>query len=165
MIKRYFVVISFSSLIIVFLGYLWLSSTLKPAAPAVTFNDLTGQQFTLEELKGKPVVINFWSTSCPSCVDEIPLFVETTKKYKDQIKIIGVAMDYDPISHIQAMTKNKQINYSIVSDVQGKLAKAFDDVNLIPTTIFISKTGRIYNRKLGKISRQEIEINVQQLML
>lgn len=128
--------------------------------------DLQGRQFTLEQLRGKAVVVNFWATTCPGCVAEIPALVALSQKYTPQdLIIVGVAMDYDPESQVREMVRQKDMDYPIVLDSTGELAKAFGNVTLTPTTFFITRQGTIFRQVLGEISHSELENIVQGLLL
>lgn len=164
--KKDFAVLGFLTLLGALLAYLWLAPSGHPMAPKAQFKDLQGQQFSLEQLKGKPVIVNFWATTCPGCVKEIPALIDLSEKYSQQgLVIIGVAMDYDPESQVREMVRQKGMNYPIVLDSNGNLAKAFGNVSLTPTTFFISKQGTIYKHKLGEMSHAELETNIQSLIL
>ena len=158
-------VIAFIVILAALLGYLWLAPAGQPSAPQAKFTEIKGSQFTLAQLKGKPVIINFWATECPGCVNEIPLFVELYKKYAPQnLVIIEVAMGYDPESQVREMVRQKQMDYPIVLDSDNQLVKTFN-INVTPTTLFISKDGKMIKRKLGEMSHSELETTIQSMVL
>ena len=164
--KKDFAVIGFVVLLGALLGYLWLAPSGQAPAPQANFKDLQGKQFSLEQLRGKPVIINFWATTCPGCVLEIPALVELSQKYSaNNLVIIGVAMDYDPESQVREMVRQKKMTYPVVLDSKGELAEAFGQVTLTPTTFFISKEGKIFKQKLGEMSHAELETTIQGLIL
>ena len=164
--KKDFAVIGFVVLLGALLGYLWLAPSGHPLAPQAHFKDLQGNQFSLQQLKGKPVIINFWATTCPGCVLEIPALVELSHKYSAQnLVIIGVAMDYDPESQVKEMVRQKKMSYPVVLDSDGKIAQSFGQVTLTPTTFFISKEGKIFKHKLGEMSHTELETVIKSLIL
>ncbi len=164
--KKDFAVFSFILAVAALLAYLWLSPSGHPVAPTAAFKDLHGKQFTLAELNGRPVIINFWATTCPGCVKEIPVLIQMADKYAaQQLQIIGVSMNYDPESQVREMVKQKKMNYTIVLDSSGELARTFNNVTLTPTTFFINKQGQIIKHKLGEMSHNEMENNIQQIML
>ena len=164
--KKDFAVIGFVVLLGALLGYLWLAPSGHAPAPQANFKDLQGKQFSLEQLRGKPVIINFWATTCPGCVLEIPALVELSQKYSaNNLVIIGVAMDYDPESQVREMVRQKKMTYPVVLDSKGELAEAFGQVTLTPTTFFISKDGKIFKHKLGEMSHAELETTIQGLIL
>jgi len=158
-------IISFISILGALIIYLWFAPSGQSPAPDADFKDLQGNHFSLEQLKGKPVVVNFWATSCPGCVLEIPALVELSRQYEAaNLKVIGVAMDYDPLSQVKEMVRQKNISYTIVSDTDGEIARVFGNVSLTPTTFFISKEGLIYRHKLGEMSHSEMETTIQKIL-
>lgn len=161
-----FSILGFIALLGALLGYLWLAPSGQAPAPQASFTDLQGNSFSLEQLKGKSVIINFWATTCPGCVVEIPALVELYHQYASRnLVIIGVAMDYDPESQVREMVRQKNMTYPVVLDTNGEIAKAFDNVTLTPTTFFISKTGTIFKHKLGEMTHTELETTIQSLIL
>jgi len=124
----------------------------KPGAPASTFTTLEGKTLTLDELRGKVVLVNFWATSCPGCVKEMPDMVEVYREYQDRgFEIIAVAMSYDPPNYVKSFVQTRQLPFPVALDVDGAHARAFGNVQLTPTTFIIGKDGRILEQKLGEI--------------
>ncbi len=159
-----FAIPAFIMILVLLLAYLWLAPSGQPPAPEVNFTDIHGNQFTLSDLKGRPVIINFWATECPGCVNEIPLLIESYKKYQSNgLLIIGVAMAYDPESQVKEMVRQKNMRYPIVLDTQEVLGKAFS-IKVTPTTLFIDKDGNIHKRKLGEILHTELETTIHDLL-
>jgi peroxiredoxin len=133
-------------------GALAYSLVDKPGAPASTFTTLEGKTLTLDELRGKVVLVNFWATSCPGCVKEMPDMVEVYREYKDRgFEIIAVAMSYDPPNYVKSFVQTRQLPFPVALDVDGGHARAFGNVQLMPTTFIIGKDGRILEQKLGEI--------------
>ncbi len=127
-----------------------LSLFKKEAAPAVTFKTLSGEQLTTESLKGKVVLVNFWATSCSTCIQEMPEMVETYKKYQERgLEFIAVAMNYDPPNYVLNYAETRQLPFKVALDVDGSAAKSFGDVKLTPTTFVIDKQGNIIKRYVG----------------
>ncbi len=130
-------------------GYLSLSTT--QAAPAVTFTALNGDKVALQSLRGKVVMVNFWATSCTTCVKEMPDMVRTYNKFKDKgLDFVAVAMSYDPPNYVLNYAQTRQLPFRVALDAQGEVAKSFDDVKLTPTTYVIDKNGNIIKRYVGE---------------
>ena len=124
----------------------------KPGAPAATFTTLEGKTLTLDALRGKVVLVNFWATSCPGCIKEMPGMVETYKQYKDRgFEIVAVAMSYDPPNYVLNFVQTRQLPFPVALDVDGAHARAFGNVELTPTSFVIDKDGRILEQKLGEL--------------
>ncbi|MDP2056947.1 MAG: TlpA disulfide reductase family protein [Thiobacillus sp.] len=124
----------------------------KPGAPAATFTTLEGKSIALDELRGKVVLVNFWATSCPGCIKEMPGMVETYNQYRDRgFEIIAVAMSYDPPNYVLSFVQTRQLPFPVALDVDGAHARAFGNVQLTPTSFIIGKDGRILEQKLGEL--------------
>ena len=123
----------------------------KPAAPEVTFVSLTGQKISSQSLRGKVVMVNFWATSCVSCVREMPAMVDTYNKFKGQgLEFVAVAMKYDPPNYVINFTETRKLPFIVALDSGGDIAKAFNDVSLTPTTFVIDKDGKIIKKYVGE---------------
>ena len=124
----------------------------KPRAPASTFTTLEGQPVSLEALRGKVVLVNFWATSCPGCVKEMPGLIETYRQYKDRgFEVVAVAMSYDPPNYVVNFARTRQLPFPVALNVNGEHARAFGNVQLTPTSFIIGKDGRILEEKLGDL--------------
>ena len=127
-----------------------LSLFKKETAPSVSFKTINGEQIALESLRGKVVMVNFWATSCTTCVAEMPEMVETYNKYADKgLELVAVAMSYDPPNYVLNYTEARQLPFKVALDTDGSAAKSFGDVKLTPTTFVIGKDGSILKRYVG----------------
>ena len=144
-------------------GYLSLST--KKAAPDVVFTDLKGQTVTLKSLRGKVVMVNFWATSCVTCVKEMPQMVETYNKYQAQgLDFIAVAMSYDPPNYVINYAETRKLPFKVALDPQDSLAKSFGDVKLTPTTFVIDKDGNIIKRYVGEPVFAELHLLLEKAL-
>lgn len=136
-------------------GYLSLSS--QKAAPDVTFTSIAGEKIPMQSLRGKVVMVNFWATSCATCVREMPQMVQTYNKFKDKgLDFVAVAMSYDPPNYVLNYAQTRNLPFKVALDTQGDLAKRFGDVQLTPTTYVIDKNGKIIKRYVGEPSFAEL---------
>lgn len=120
------------------------------AAPASSFVMLDGSQKTTADLKGKVTLVNFWATSCVTCVAEMPELIATHQKYSPKgYDTIAVAMSYDPPSYVVNFANSRQLPFSVAIDNTGDVAKAWGDVKLTPTTFLVNKRGEIVKRYVG----------------
>jgi peroxiredoxin len=132
------------------------------AAPAVTFTALTGEQVSTADLRGRVVLVNFWATDCAVCVKEMPRMVTTYNKYRQQgFEFVAVAMRHDPPNYVIDYTERNALPFRVALDPMGKLAKAFGDVKLTPTTIVIDKRGNIVTRILGEPDFAKLEALIE----
>ena len=144
-------------------GYATMNSS--EAAPDVTFISLAGDKVSTQSLRGKVVMINFWATSCTTCVKEMPQMVETYNKFKGQgLEFVAVAMKYDPPNYVVNYTATRKLPFTVALDSGGDLAKAFGDVALTPTTFVIGKDGKILRRYVGEPEFPELHALLQKAL-
>lgn len=134
------------------LGGLAFTLLNKDEAPAVAFNTISGQKMELQQLRGKMVLVNFWATSCPGCVQEMPKMAEAYKQYHDRgFEVVAVAMDYDPPDHVLHFADKNKLPFPVVLDADGTIAKAFGDVQVTPTSYVLDQQGNIVQRIMGEV--------------
>jgi peroxiredoxin len=105
----------------------------------------------LTDLKGKVALINFWATSCTTCVREMPHIVETHQKFHTAgLETLAVAMQYDTPEYVNAFVQSRQLPFRVALDTTGDLAKGFGPVELTPTTFLVNRKGEIVKRYIGE---------------
>jgi len=135
------------------------------AAPASTFVLLDGSKKTTEDLKGKVTLVNFWATSCVTCVGEMPKVIATYDKYKAQgYDTLAVAMSYDPPSYVVNFAETRNLPFKVAIDNTGAVAKAWGDVALTPTTYIVNKRGEIVKRYVGEPDFAELHKLIEKLL-
>jgi len=118
--------------------------------PPVDFSlmDINGQQFTLSQFKGKIVFLNFWTTWCPECRNEMPSMEKLQRKLKGQnFAMIAVNLQ-EPTLRVKDFLKQYQLTFSILLDTKGKIAQQFG-IRAIPTTYILDKDGGIIGKAFG----------------
>ena len=121
------------------------------AAPESTFVLLDGSKQTSADLKGKVTLVNFWATSCVTCVAEMPELIATYDKYKGRgYDTLAVAMSYDPPSYVVNFAETRKLPFKVAIDNTGAVAKAWGDVKLTPTTYLVNKRGEIVKQYVGE---------------
>lgn len=132
-------------------SFVYQSTSKGKAAPDVTFVQLNGERVSLASLRGKVVMVNFWATSCTTCIKEMPDMVATYNKYKDQgLDFVAVAMQYDPPNYVVNYAQTRQLPFKVALDTDASAARAFGDVQLTPTTFVIDKNGKIIKQYVGE---------------
>jgi peroxiredoxin len=151
--------------VVLVFAVVWFMPAGLRQAPPLVGQTLDGRTLTLEDLRGQPVLITFWSTTCPSCIEEMPHLVELYQELNPKgLEIIGVAMAYDPPAQVRALVEHRQLPYPIVLDTQSRIARAFDDVRLTPTTVLISPQGRIAQYWLGPLDLPKLRDTLQRML-
>lgn len=136
-----------------------------PAAPQSSFVMLDGTQKDTSQLKGKVTLVNFWATSCVTCIAEMPKLISTYGKYSSQgFDTIAVAMSYDPPSYVVNFAQTRKLPFNVAIDNTGTVAKAWGDVQLTPTTYLVNKRGEIVKRYIGEPDFAELHHLIETLL-
>ena len=140
------------------------------AAPDVTFKDLQGHDVPVSSLKGKVVLVNFWATWCEPCQMEIPWLIDFQRKYGSKgFTILGVAMDDDGAKVVAPFVQDKlwdvdgtkmKMNYPIVIGTDD-VAQKFGGLLGLPTSVLVSRAGKMVKRVLGLITPAELDKEIQ----
>jgi len=130
-------------------------------APSFRLNDLSGQPVSLENMRGKVVLLNFWATWCLSCREELPEFDRLYHKYRDSgFVMIGISVDASA-DRLAAFMKKRPVGFPVIIDAQGSVAEAYRFSGL-PAGFLIGRDGVIVRtyRGSGKdlISMYETDI-------
>ncbi len=120
-------------------------------APDSRFVLLDGSTMTTADLRGKVTLVNFWATTCVSCVKEMPALVDTYNKFQHRgFETIAVAMSYDPPDWVANFATTRQLPFKVALDNTGEIARDWGEVRLTPTTYLVDRQGRIVKRYLGE---------------
>ncbi len=139
--------------------------TRRSLAPEVAYTLLDGRPGHTAALRGKVLLVNFWATSCVTCVHEMPSLVATWRKYQRAgYEMLAVAMSYDPPAQVALFAETRALPFGVVIDNTGAIARAFGDVSLTPTTFVIDKRGGIAQRYLGAPDFTELHQRVETLL-
>ncbi|OYQ42544.1 redoxin [Rhodoferax sp. TH121] len=161
--KKHIVVASIVAAAALVAGGMWLSSS--KAAPASTFVLLDGSQKPSASLQGKVTLVNFWATSCVTCVAEMPELVATFEKYKSQgYGTVAVAMAYDPPSYVVNFVQTRKLPFDVAIDNTGAVAKAWGEVGITPTSYLVNKRGEIVKRYVGAPNMPELHQLIETLL-
>ncbi len=132
----------------------WLVACSDKAAsqlPDLPFTQLDGSVHRTSELKGRVTVVNFWATSCSTCVKEMPQMVATHKRFAAQgLEFLAVAMSYDPPAYVMQFARTRQLPFRVAIDHDGSIAQGFGDIQITPTTFVIDRRGNIAKRYIGE---------------
>ena len=146
-----------SGMLIALAALFYQSLAARAAAPDVTYMNIKGEKISTQSLRGKVVLVNFWATTCSTCIAEMPQMVSTYNKYHQRgLEFVAVAMSYDPPNLVLNYAETRQLPFHVALDLQGQIAQAFGDVKATPTTFLIDKQGRIVKRFVGKPSFEQL---------
>jgi peroxiredoxin len=121
-------------------------------APELSMLSVDGEELRLPAYRGRPVLVTFWSTTCPSCVREIPHLIDLYRELAPRgLEIIGIAMAHDPPDQVLAMRKSRGMPYPVTLDIHANAAHAFGNVRVTPTSFLIAPDGRVVQRRIGRL--------------
>lgn len=144
----------------------WRHSPKQLAEPAGWVFDLRlqkaaqarGELLSLAEFRGKPLVVNFWATWCPPCVEEMPELSAFYDKFRPKgVQLLGIAVDSP--SNVREFLEERQFSYPLVvagangSELASRLGSRID---AFPYTVLVAPNGQVVQQKMGRIHEEEL---------
>lgn len=139
------------------------------AAPlfAATLHDFDDRPYALEQLRGKPLIVNFWARWCGPCRKEIPELAAAHDKYaKKGLVVVGIALD-DKVEATRDFARAYEMRYTGLLAKEGGIALMQATGNpkaVVPFTLVIDRKGHVIGSKLGAMNHEEIEAAAKQLL-
>ncbi len=125
----------------------------KRAAADFTVQDLQGKSWTLHELRGKVVLVNFWATWCPPCRKEMPDLEDLHRHFKDKgLVVLGISDE--PLEKLQPFIKEQRYSYPILMDVGRKVSTEFV-IDGIPKTFVFDREGRLVAQSIDMRTKKQ----------
>ena len=121
-----------------------------------TVTDTTGKKHVLSAYKGKWVLVNYWATWCPPCLDEIPDLIALHDDKKNNLVVIGIAVDYRSAKQVTDFADGMLVSYPIVLGTP-KVISQIAPVQGLPTTYLYNPAGKLVGQQVGAITRKTIE--------
>ena len=126
-------------------------------APDFQLNTLDGQSVSLSDLKGKPVLVNFWQIRCPPCAYEMPYLQQIYDEWQRNGLVLLAINIVESSSQAEEFMQSQGLAFPVLLDSDGNIAQRYN-IRYIPTTFFIDKDGIIKYIKVGPFrSKAEIE--------
>jgi thiol-disulfide isomerase/thioredoxin len=151
-------------------GYLWFNPPQKTAEqviyrPDFSLTDLDGKMRNVSEWDNKILVVNFWATWCPPCIQEMPLLVEIQQDYGEiGLQIIGIAVDEHEA--VKQFVEENYINYPILEgDDVIDISKSFGNrLGVLPFTAVVDRNGNVVERHVGDLNLREVKEKILSLL-
>lgn len=131
-------------------------------APDFTLTTIQGEERTLSNYRGRPVILNFWATWCPPCRAEIPFFQQSQLKYNGRAIIWGIDQA-EPLSLVAPFVAELAMTYPILLDLESEVSDSYRVIAL-PTTFFIDSNGVLQKVHPGIISQGVLEDEIEKLL-
>lgn len=146
------------TLVIVVIGLaVWRLIPEPEPMPDTRFNLLDGRQLDSADLRGRPLLVNFWSVTCSVCIRDMPALSRLQSSLADRgLMVIGVALNSDPPPIIIDLVEKQAPDYAIALDVHGEVSKAFGGISATPTTFLIDPAGKIRYSAQGPLDEVRI---------
>lgn len=154
------------SALILVLGLIWIwASAVDPAqlaqqgiqapqegllAPEFTLNTLSGETIALKDLRGRPVLINFWASWCPPCRSEMPAMETMYSEFQAaDLEILAVNVTYqDRLADAENFVQENQLTFPILLDRTGVVSELYQ-ISSLPTSFFVDSSGVIQKVVIG----------------
>ena len=148
-----------------FYGLAWMYQPGDKVFPEARFTFINGEKTTLAALRGKPVLVTFWATSCKTCIEEVPQFAKLYRELAPRgLQLLAVAMPYDVPVHVITYAKTMDMPYRVALDVSGETMVAMGRVQATPTTFLIAPEGYILWRKAGRLDMKTLRHEIAELL-
>ena len=140
---------------------MWLAGLLLALAASwaqadFKMTDTTGKAHSLSGYKGKWVLVNYWATWCPPCLEEIPDLIALHENQKNNLVVLGVALDYRSAKQVTDFADGLLVTYPIVLG-SPKITNQIGPVQGLPTTYLFNPDGKMVAQQVGAITRQAVE--------
>jgi len=136
-------------------------------APDFSLPDLSGKQVKLTDFKGKVVLLNFWVTWMPNCIQMIPYFIELQKRYEEQpFSMVGIYLESEAeraLGLVESVVRLNQVNYPMLMG-NGDVYQAYCQIQQIPTTFLIDREGKFQRVYRGYQGKEVFEADIKALL-
>jgi len=131
-------------------------------APDFTLAGLDGKDISLKDFRGKAVLVDFWATWCGPCRMAMPHFQELSVAYKDDLAVIAVSLDQEPLKVVPPYAQKTGLTFNITVDPRAvEVAQAWGGVRSIPTTYLVDRQGKIAMVWVGANARDVYEAEIR----
>ncbi|MFM9093900.1 MAG: TlpA family protein disulfide reductase [Acidimicrobiaceae bacterium] len=130
--------------------------------PAINLENVDGQQVSTQSLLNKPIIINFWYSTCEPCRRELPALANADMQHRDQVRFIGVNIK-DSATVAKEFAARYGVEFELLLDKNGLLISKLG-IATAPVTLAIDSQGVIIAQKAGEISANELDELVKELL-
>ncbi len=162
--KNYRLLIGVGLVAVLLAGNVWLHMVKPPVnVSEVVFKTLSDKTIALTSLKGKPVLVTFWATSCGVCMSDLPKLKALHERYLPKgLHMFSVAMPYDDPATVRRVAQD--LPFYVVLDADEKLNKAFGRVMFTPTTVLFETDGEVVLMETGPFDHTKFEAEISKMI-
>jgi cytochrome c biogenesis protein CcmG/thiol:disulfide interchange protein DsbE len=134
-------------------------------APDFTLRNIIGEEISLSDFAGKPILINLWATWCIPCKNELPIIGKIAQDYSSSgLVVLGVNVTFqDNLSDIKETIQNFNLSYPILLDESRHVSELYE-MRGIPTSYFIDPQGVIRRIQIGEILPEYLESYLSEIL-
>lgn len=143
-----------------------LAGSAQPAPDALSWHDVTGNRQSINQYRGKVVVLNFWATWCVPCQHEMPMLAEIQRKYADQgVVVLGGSLDdASSQSKIEPFAEKDKIPFPLLVGATTDQMKELQLGDAIPATAFFDADGKLVGRVLGELNKSDLQHRIEWML-
>lgn len=130
--------------------------------PDITMQTTSGERVSTTSFRGRPLLVNFWYSTCEPCRREMPALADAYAAFGDRVEFIGVNMS-DPAVVAQNFADRYGVTFPILLDNGSALTLALG-ISIAPTTLFVDATGLIVDQVSGELTADEISSHLAELV-
>ena len=151
-------------------GFFWLSWEMdiaqEPVDPKTGLTMINGVHKSLADFHGQPLLVYFWSTSCHSCIEEVPHLKLLYKEFRPRgFEIVAVAMPYDRPDAVVTYARTMVMPWLVALDVKGDTLSAFGRIQATPASILLDQNGRPVFKHVGLLDIPALGQRIDELLM
>lgn len=132
-------------------------------APDFSLPDLQGNEFTLSQFRGQPVLVNFWTTWCPYCVEEMQALEKTYRRYADEGLVVLAVNVQERTDTVKPFAQEQGLTFPILLDKNASVTRTYFTI-AIPTSFFINPQGVVSVVHLGPLTEEMINVYMMDIL-
>jgi len=148
------------------LTLLCLAAVAGHSQPQLSLKDAEGNTHALSDYRGKIVVLNFWATWCVPCKEEMPIFVEANRRYRDR-NVVMLAASIDDAKtkkYIHKFVRSYKIDFPVLLDASAASMQQFGLTDTVPSTIFLDAQGNVAGKIEGQAHKKDLLARIERLL-
>ncbi len=150
------------------MGWRMLAPAAEPihnnAARPFAVRTLDGRTVRLVDLRGRPVVVDFWATWCAPCRASMPHLSAMQQRFASRgLVVLGLSVDDEPPQAVRSFADRLRVRFPVAMATEGMLDD-YGPIRALPTTIFIDRRGRIARRVVGYVDGETLDGFVREIL-